>query len=58
MLKLGDFIDSPDLPMKKNLESIINYSHSRSMTDLSAIIIAVNAFDESILEFMGEMVKG
>lgn len=48
MLKPGD------LPMKKNIKSIIDYSHSRATTDLTAIFIAVNASDKSIQDFIEE----
>jgi hypothetical protein len=43
LVKLGDFSTNSALSMKRNLETIIHYSHSRSTTDLSAIMIAVKA---------------
>ena len=58
LLKLGNFFASPDLPIIKNLENIIYYAHSRSTTDLSAILIAVNASEESAQAFLREMVEG
>jgi hypothetical protein len=58
LLKLADIFTNPDLPMKSNLQSIINYSHSRSTTDLSAIFIAINASDKSVEEFFKEIQEG
>ena len=45
LLKFGDFYTDPDKLMKINLESMIEYTHARSTTDLSALFIAVNASD-------------
>jgi hypothetical protein len=44
--------------MKKNLEKIISYTHSLSVTDLSAFFIALNASDESAQAFIEEMLEG
>jgi hypothetical protein len=43
--------------MKRNLQNIINYTHSQSKTDLSAIFIAVNASDESAQAFIEEILE-
>jgi hypothetical protein len=55
LLKLGDFFTDPKLPMKTNLEKIINYSHSQCTTDLTAIFISINAKDKSVEELIKEI---
>jgi hypothetical protein len=55
LLKLGDFITSPGKQMKTNLENIIDFTHSRSTTDLTAIFIATNALDKSVQDFLKEI---
>jgi hypothetical protein len=54
LLKLGDFYTSQDLPMKRNIETILDYSHSRSTTDTTAIFIAINVSDKSVQDLIKE----
>jgi hypothetical protein len=42
LFKLGDFFTSPDFPIKRNLETIILHSYSKSTTDISAVFMAIN----------------
>lgn len=52
LLKLGDFFTYSDKPMLSSLEIIIDYTHSRNTTDVTAIFIATNVSDKSVQDFI------